>query len=129
MMTIVAISTDIKVISEERDIPEKEPIGQLVEITIGLVIEVEAVEEPIIVVGRGGEISIIDLAVAEALGDDGRSARKYEFRNIKIFLPQHHRIPGMCHQYFQIKVTISKAFVSPRQKCNFCMETECWSNK
>lgn len=83
-MTIVAISTGIKVISEERDIPEKEPIGQLVETTIGVVIEAEAAEEPIFVVGRGVEISIIDLVVAEALGDDGRSARNANLEILKI---------------------------------------------
>lgn len=75
MKTIVAIAVGIKVMSEEKDLLEKDPIDPLGETTTGVVIEMEALEEKIIAVVRGvetglEEIPTLDLVVAEAVGDD-----------------------------------------------------------
>ena len=77
MKTIVAIAVGITVMSEKRDLLEKGPIDPLGETTIGVVIEMEALEEKIMVVVRGletglEEIPTLDLVVAEAeaVGDD-----------------------------------------------------------
>jgi hypothetical protein len=81
MKTIVVIAIGITVMSEERDLLEKDPIDPLGETTTGVVIEAEALEEKIIVVVRGveiGEILTRDLVVAEAeaVGEDDDSTMK-----------------------------------------------------
>ena len=64
-MTKTIVATGTVIIEEETDLVETNPIDPVVEITIGVVKKGEALEETIIVV--------VDLVMAEVVGDDGRT--------------------------------------------------------
>mmetsp|Transcript_9426 Transcript_9426/g.23486 ORF Transcript_9426/g.23486 Transcript_9426/m.23486 type:complete len:228 (-) Transcript_9426:286-969(-) len=64
-MTKTIVVTGTVIIEEEIDLVETDPIDPVVEITIGVVKKGEAPEETIIVV--------VDLVMAEVVGDDGRT--------------------------------------------------------